>query len=180
MRLRSVLLNDEFGVGIGDEGYEHGGVVEMTVAVTGVIGAVGCALENQRAEQIRDADRDFGSAPVVNEANLHAAFHGLRSARHGQHRRAGNGRVGSEELGQMVGDQQIHDVAVRSAHAGRVAGQCARLRLEPAGSEYAAQSGDAAPVGHEIGEQVGVGGGTNGQPAHDGVQLDHEPAREQP
>ena len=80
----------------------------------------------------------------------------------------------------MIGDQQVHDVAVRRAHAGRVSGQRTRLRLEPSGGEDTAQSGDAAAVRHEIGEQVGVGGGACGQSAHDGVQLDHEPARQQP
>lgn len=80
----------------------------------------------------------------------------------------------------MIGDQQVHDVAVRRAHADRVSGQRTRLRLEPAGGKDTAQSGDAASVRHEIGEQVGVDGGTRGQSAHDGVQLDHKPAREQP
>ena len=80
----------------------------------------------------------------------------------------------------MVSDQQVHNVAVWCAHTGRVSGQHARLRLEPAGGENTAQSGDAASVGHEIGEQVGVGGGARGQSAHDGVQLDHEPASKQP
>ena len=52
----------------------------------------------------------------------------------------------------MIGDQQVHDVAVRRAHAGRVSGQRTRLRLEPSGGKDTAQSGDAASVGHEVGK----------------------------
>lgn len=79
-------------------------------------------------------------------------FHCLRAARHGQHRRAGDGRISPEELGQVIGDQQVHDVAVRRAHADRVSGQRTRLRLEPAGGKDTAQSGDAASICHEVGK----------------------------
>lgn len=142
----------ELRIGIWDEGCEHGCIIEVTVAVAGVVGTVGRALEYQRAEQVRDADCDFGPALVVDESDLHAAFHCLRAARHGQHRRAGDGRISPEELGQVVSDQQVHNVTVWCAHTGRVSGQHARLRLEPAGGKDTAQSGDAASICHEVGK----------------------------
>lgn len=142
----------ELRIGIWDEGCEQGGVVEVAFTVAGVVGTVGRAFEYQGTEQVRDADCDFGPALVVDESDLHAAFHGLSAARHGQHRRAGDGRISPEELGQVIGDQQVHDVAVWCAHTGRVSGQHARLRLEPAGGKDTAQSGDAAAVRHEVGK----------------------------
>lgn len=111
----------ELRIGIWDERCEHGCIIEVTVAVAGVIGAVCRAFEYQCAEQVRDANHGIGIALVVDEPDLHAAFHCLRAARHGQHRRAGDGRISPEELGQVIGDQQVHDVAVRRAPSRRAA-----------------------------------------------------------
>ncbi len=46
----------ELRIGIWDEGCEHGCIIEVTVAVAGVIGTVCRAFEYQCAEQVRDAN----------------------------------------------------------------------------------------------------------------------------